>query len=109
MKKCNKDLKDAAVLEMLHREYPSSTYTWMPEFLAMANALPRRRYSPSFASTQEIPERADANGNLPPCGLSKPENWATLEIATRVVQAKLFSKTKVRYSLQAIRNRLKSK
>lgn len=108
MKRRTKDLTDTGVLEMLGREFPSSKYTWMPSFLAIKDKLPRKRYESSGITDRNSVE-SDSEGNLPPCSLSEPENWWTLEIATRIIQEELFAETKDRYPLQAIRNRLKSK
>jgi hypothetical protein len=109
MKERSKDLKDATVLKMLRREYPASKYTWMPAFLEIKDKLPHRRYEPSGSTDQASAASVDREGKLGPCSLLEPENWATLEIVVRVVQTELFSKTKCRYSLLAIRDRLRSK
>lgn len=109
MKRHDKRLTNGTVLKKLRREFPSRRYPWIQEFLALKDNLPRRRYSPSTATHEEIPESVDPDGKLPPCGLSEPENWSTLEITTRVIQAKLLTETKVRYPLRAIRDLLKAK
>jgi hypothetical protein len=108
MKKRNKDLTNATIVKKLSRKHPSSTFPWMPVFLKMKNDLPRRRYSPSVATGQEIPESADPDGKLPLCNLSEPDDWSTLETTTRVIRAKLLAETNVSYPLREIRALIKS-
>ncbi len=93
MKKRSKGLTDTKVLKKLRGEYPSSTYPWMPEFLAM-DRLPRRRYLKSSKDA--------GTGKLRSCGLSEPGDWCISEIIPRVIRATLQSETGISYPLREI-------
>jgi hypothetical protein len=93
-------IEDPGIKKKLSRRYLVKTYPWMPLFYELIPKLPCKPYFDTGIETTQI---VDKSGHPLPARLCEPDRWSTIDIAVKIIQAKLLQERGIKFPLRGIR------